>query len=78
MAENRFFVSAVRIQSDRDHAVVDTGPCRLVRHPGYTGAFLSTLAVPFILDLAWALIPAGLAAAALVARTALEDRMPLR
>lgn len=32
---NRFFMPAVRIQEERGHRVVDSGPYRLVRHPGY-------------------------------------------
>jgi protein-S-isoprenylcysteine O-methyltransferase Ste14 len=35
---NRFFSSAVRLQTDRGQVVVDSGPYRLVRHPGYAGA----------------------------------------
>ena len=35
---NRFFSSAVRIQRERGHRVVDNGPYRGVRHPGYLGA----------------------------------------
>jgi protein-S-isoprenylcysteine O-methyltransferase Ste14 len=35
---NRFFSSAVRLQTDRGEVVVDSGPYRFVRHPGYTGA----------------------------------------
>lgn len=34
---NRFFSSVVRIQSDRGHRVVDTGPYARIRHPGYAG-----------------------------------------
>ncbi len=35
-AENRFFSSVVRIQTDRGHTVCDSGPYRIVRHPpGY-------------------------------------------
>ena len=35
-AENRFFSSVVRIQTDRGHTVCDRGPYRIVRHPpGY-------------------------------------------
>jgi protein-S-isoprenylcysteine O-methyltransferase Ste14 len=37
MRENRFFSPVVRIQSDRGHRVVSTGPYALVRHPGYAG-----------------------------------------
>jgi protein-S-isoprenylcysteine O-methyltransferase Ste14 len=32
---NRFFSSVVRIQHDRGHRVVDTGPYAYIRHPGY-------------------------------------------
>lgn len=32
---NRFFSSVVRIQTERGHRVVDTGPYGTIRHPGY-------------------------------------------
>ncbi len=35
---NRFFSSAVRLQTDRGQVVIDSGPYRFVRHPGYLGA----------------------------------------
>ncbi len=35
---NRFFSSAVRLQTDRGQVVVDSDPYRLVRHPGYARA----------------------------------------
>ncbi len=74
MALNRFFVATVRIQTERGHAVVASGPYAFVRHPGYTGSLLATLCVPLLLGSAWALVPAALTAVAIVARTALEDR----
>ena len=37
MRENRFFSAVVRIQDDRGHHVIDSGPYALVRHPGYAG-----------------------------------------
>ena len=37
LVENRFFSSMVRIQTDRGHVVCDSGPYRIVRHPGYAG-----------------------------------------
>lgn len=40
MRENRFFSAVVRIQADRGHRVVDTGPYSIVRHPGYAGLLL--------------------------------------
>ena len=74
MVVNRFFSGVVRIQTDRGHTVVDRGPYAWVRHPGYVGALLHTLALPFLLSSWWGLIPAGLTAAVIVLRTALEDR----
>lgn len=74
LVENRFFVAGVRLQEERGHTVVRTGPYRYVRHPGYAASLVATLLVPVVLDSAWAFIPAGVAAVALVVRTALEDR----
>ena len=37
---NKFFEPTVRIQTDRGHRVIDTGPYAIVRHPGYVAAFL--------------------------------------
>ena len=37
MRENRFFSAVVRLQTDRGHRVVDSGPYAIVRHPGYAG-----------------------------------------
>lgn len=74
LIENRFFSGVVRIQHDRGHHVVSSGPYRVVRHPGYAGGLLVYLLCPIVLDSLWAFVPAILAAAALVVRTALEDR----
>ena len=35
---NRFFSSVVRIQTDRGHHVITSGPYRYVRHPGYAAS----------------------------------------
>jgi len=75
MVENRFFSGTVRIQTDREHTVVSSGPYRLVRHPGYAGSLLATICVPAVLGSCWAWVPAGVSAAALVMRAALEDRV---
>lgn len=71
---NRFFSAVVRIQRDREHTVVTSGPYRLIRHPGYAGALVSSLAIPLLLGSLWALIPAALVVCLLILRTALEDR----
>jgi len=74
LISNAFFAGPVRIQEERGHTTVSEGPYRFVRHPGYVGWIVSGVALPLMLGSVWALIPAVLAAAALVIRTALEDR----
>jgi protein-S-isoprenylcysteine O-methyltransferase Ste14 len=74
MHSNRFFSSIVRIQKDRGHVVVTSGPYRFVRHPGYTGMSAFTLATPLILNSRWAFGPAVITAAVTCLRTVLEDR----
>ncbi|HEX9837871.1 MAG TPA: isoprenylcysteine carboxylmethyltransferase family protein [Anaerolineales bacterium] len=74
LIENRFFSGVVRIQKDRGHHVVSTGPYRFIRHPGYAGALWAYLATPVLLDSMWAFIPAFLLVGVLILRTALEDR----
>ena len=74
LIENRFFSGVVRIQTDRGHQVVSTGPYRWIRHPGYAGALLTYLATPLFLDSRWAFLPAVFLTIVLVIRTSLEDR----
>lgn len=74
MLENPHFEGTVRIQHDRDHQVVDTGPYSFVRHPGYVGFFLALAAVPFLLGSWWAFVPVILFTATIILRTWLEDR----
>jgi protein-S-isoprenylcysteine O-methyltransferase Ste14 len=73
-ASNAYFSQVVRIQSERDHAVASGGPYRYVRHPGYLGALLTELGMPFLLASWWALIPSVLNIFLLILRTSLEDR----
>ncbi len=71
---NRFFSAVVRIQEDRGHSVVSSGPYRYVRHPGYIGVILYSVSAAIVLESLWALIPAGLILIVTVIRTGLEDR----
>jgi protein-S-isoprenylcysteine O-methyltransferase Ste14 len=74
LIENRFFSGMVRIQTDRGHQVVTSGPYRWMRHPGYTGALLTYLATPLFLDSRWAFLPAMFITIVLIIRTNLEDK----
>jgi protein-S-isoprenylcysteine O-methyltransferase Ste14 len=73
LVENRFFSGMVRIQTDRGHRVVSTGPYRWIRHPGYAGALLTYLSTPVFLGSRWAFLPVVLVTVVLVIRTSLED-----
>ena len=71
---NRFFSALVRIQKDRDHTVVSTGPYHYVRHPGYAAGVVANLGIPLLLGSVWGLVPAIVVVLFLIARTALEDK----
>lgn len=72
--ENRFFSSMVRIQMDRKHVVCDTGPYKIVRHPGYAGNLLALPGIALALSSAWTIVPGIIAVVITVIRTRLEDR----
>jgi protein-S-isoprenylcysteine O-methyltransferase Ste14 len=74
MVDNRFFSSYVRIQTDRNHTVVNTGPYRVVRHPGYASSILAWMAAPVFFSSYWLAIPSVVVIVLTVIRTALEDR----
>ncbi len=74
LAENKFFSSVVRIQTERGHVVCDSGPYRFVRHPGYAGNIPPLLGIVLALGSVWTLIPAVAALIIAVIRTALEDQ----
>jgi protein-S-isoprenylcysteine O-methyltransferase Ste14 len=73
MLENDHFEQFVRIQADRDHRVVTTGPYKVVRHPGYLAAILGAIAGPLLFGSIWASVPAALMIVLLVWRTISED-----
>lgn len=68
MRVNAFFSSHVRVQLDRGHHVVDQGPYRWLRHPGYGGSALINLGGALLLG-SW---PALTVASGFVALTALR------
>ncbi len=74
LAENRFFSSVVRIQTDRGHMVCDSGPYRIVRHPGYAGNILALPGIVLALGSVWTIIPVIVALISAVIRPALEDK----
>lgn len=75
MRVNKFAEPRVRIQTEREHKVIDSGPYAIVRHPFYVTAFFLCVGMPLALGSLWALVPGALAAVVLVVRTVFEDRM---
>jgi protein-S-isoprenylcysteine O-methyltransferase Ste14 len=72
--ENKFFEPTVRLQTDRDQKVIETGPYAIVRHPGYVSASILFIGLALGLGSLWALIPAGLCVLLLALRTQWEDQ----
>ncbi|HYC23888.1 MAG TPA: isoprenylcysteine carboxylmethyltransferase family protein [Candidatus Bathyarchaeia archaeon] len=72
---NRFFSSAVRLQPERKQHLIDGGPYRVVRHPGYGGAIVASLASAVALGSWLSLIPIAVGIVIIVWRTLLEERM---
>src|SRR6266487_5505057 len=72
----RFFSLEVQIQGD--HRVVDTGPYRLVRHPGYAGVLFGFLGLGLAVQ-SWVsvLLLLLVMAAALTYRTRIEEKFLL-
>jgi protein-S-isoprenylcysteine O-methyltransferase Ste14 len=74
LVKNPHAESSVRIQEDRGHTVIASGPYRFVRHPMYVGLIQLHQAIALILGSGWTLALAGLITILLMVRTALEDQ----
>ena len=71
---NTFLANVVKIQSERDHKVISTGPYAIVRHPLYAGVLLFLPMAALMLGSWVGLAVAPLVASLYIVRTALEDR----
>ena len=74
MIVNRFFSAVIRLQEDRGHHLITTGPYRFVRHPGYTGILVWVLASPLALGSWLSGIPMLIVAVLILRRLLMEDR----
>jgi len=72
--QNKFFSSTVRIQTDRNHSLCDTGLYKVVRHPAYLGSLIQTLGFPLLFGSLWSIIPVSISVVLLIIRTHLEDQ----
>jgi protein-S-isoprenylcysteine O-methyltransferase Ste14 len=74
-AVNKFAEPTVRIQSERGHKVIDTGPYAIVRHPLYSASFCLMTGIPLAMGSYWALIPVAIGTVVIIVRTVFEDRV---
>lgn len=74
LSVNPYLEATVRIQTDRGHRVVTTGPYAIVRHPMYAGVILMLSGWPLLLGSCWLYIPVAAIDALVVLRMLLEDR----
>jgi protein-S-isoprenylcysteine O-methyltransferase Ste14 len=73
MIVNKHAETGVRIQNDRHHEVISSGPYRIVRHPFYISFIVTQLLYPLAIGSLYAFVPALAAVALVVWRTARED-----
>ncbi len=78
MVVNKHFESTIRIQVDRGHKTISSGPYAIMRHPGYVGLILYFGASPMVLGSWWGLIPSGILVISFIIRTYFEDQTLLR
>jgi protein-S-isoprenylcysteine O-methyltransferase Ste14 len=72
--QNKFFSSTVRIQTDREHTVCETGLYKIVRHPAYMGSVIQSIGFPLLFGSIWSIIPVFVLIFLTILRTCLEDK----
>lgn len=72
--QNKFFSSTVRIQTDREHTVCDTGLYKIVRHPAYLGSIIQLIGFPLLFGSLWSILPVGFLIILHITRTHWEDK----
>jgi protein-S-isoprenylcysteine O-methyltransferase Ste14 len=75
LRNNEYLSTMIRIQSERDHHVEDTGPYAYIRHPNYAGAFLMGLSSGLVFASWPSIIPMILFDGMLVYRTLNEEKV---
>jgi len=75
LRENSFAAPIVRVQTERRHHVVDTGPYAIVRHPMYAAAVLYFVGIPLLLGSWYGLLAVPLSTGGTALRAVLEERL---
>jgi protein-S-isoprenylcysteine O-methyltransferase Ste14 len=74
MRENSFAAPVVKLQTERGHRVVSTGPYAWVRHPMYSGSVLFFVGMPLLLGSWWGVAMSPLFIALFAIRAGIEER----
>ena len=72
--ENSFAAPVVKVQAERHHRVVSSGPYAFVRHPMYSGIMLFFVGVPLLLGSWWGVAIAPVFAVLFAIRARIEER----
>src|SRR4051812_18245406 len=72
--ENSFAAPVVKVQAERGHRVIDTGPYAWVRHPMYSGVTLFFVSVPLLVGSWWGVATVPLFVILLAIRAGIEER----
>jgi protein-S-isoprenylcysteine O-methyltransferase Ste14 len=72
--ENSFAAPVVKVQAERAHHVISTGPYAWVRHPMYSGVVLFFIGAPLLLGSWWGVAMAPLFVVLFAIRIAIEER----
>jgi protein-S-isoprenylcysteine O-methyltransferase Ste14 len=73
--ENSFAAPVVKVQAERDHHVISSGPYAFVRHPMYSSIMLFFAGVPLLLGSWWGVAFAPLFFVLFAIRTGIEERV---
>ncbi len=74
LRENSFAAPVVKLQTERGHRVVSTGPYAFVRHPMYSGAVVFFVGAPLLLGSWWGVAMSPLFAVLFAIRSGIEER----
>lgn len=72
---NTFLAPVVRVQSERGHRVISTGPYGVVRHPMYAGALALFIGAPLQVGSWWGLCGSAVIIALMAMRTVREEAL---
>jgi protein-S-isoprenylcysteine O-methyltransferase Ste14 len=72
--ENSFAAPVVKVQAERHHRVISSGPYAWVRHPMYSSVMLFFIGTPLLLGSWWGLAMAPLFAVLFAIRARIEER----